>query len=517
MRTARVLSPRSQALALMEEERDPTAAGNCLGPEHSWGGMRGMCFEGHEDSHANVSFVGEGRGGYEKVPMYNYVGHGQGNFDKQELRPSRGTLFWKWCCLCPLTLVALAVCSWCLLPGRIAEEVFSVQVVAVPVAQEAHPWNRSDPMMPMDGGGCIGVNGTHAYDCHVGNASSEMDWPREKTAWCCQCVARGCPSKVAQATPAERMPVVVHVAPSGSLPRSRGCDEGCNFFDGWHTCSARIQYHASAIQKTDACKLSHGFVQASCANCSQCSLQEALSRCSVPRSQPGPTPTAQAAALRSRSGAPQPHLGQDKLFNCKAEPESDWSTSKKLWCCTYERLGCLPNVTAQATASQEAAPEGEAAAAAGAVMRELGCSRACTFEGMTATCRQRVRYVARHKFRGQATPCVLSQELVLRQCPSCSGCALADTGCDTLVAVPGSTPGTTSEVPGTVPSASATPVTTTTAVAPHGTTAEMTRRAAGVGSGGSKSRETMARRPGGGEFREEEATPPSASSGIHSP
>ncbi|CAK0824592.1 unnamed protein product [Prorocentrum cordatum] len=59
----------------------PGRGDGCCDQDSRWGGTRGMCFK-PELVEPNWSYVGAGKGGYEKVETYNYVGEGAGSYDK---------------------------------------------------------------------------------------------------------------------------------------------------------------------------------------------------------------------------------------------------------------------------------------------------------------------------------------------------------------------------------------------------------------------------------------------------
>merc|ERR1719282_1799638 len=79
----------------------------------------GMCFDSSTSSQnmsqTNWSYVGQGRGGYEKMKHYDFVGHGRGSFEKTQV-----TQFSDWQCrkgciglivAVPLLLTAIALLS----------------------------------------------------------------------------------------------------------------------------------------------------------------------------------------------------------------------------------------------------------------------------------------------------------------------------------------------------------------------------------------------------------------------
>lgn len=90
-------------------------------------------------------------------------------------------------------------------------------------------------------------------------------------------------------------------------------------------------------------------------------------------------------------------------YDCGDGLEDSWDAQKKAWCCANYGRGC---------------PEFH------------GCDSLCIFSGASASCRDRVRWAAKHKFGGQSDACKSSYDVVLRQCSVCSACNFASlAGC----------------------------------------------------------------------------------------
>merc|ERR1719188_2381743 len=100
-----MMSPPGQA------DRTQLAAAPLTSPLNNWAGIRGFFFEpAQKNVDTEFSWSGEGRGAYERVESYRYIGEGQGSFNRDDVqeiyygwRPRKCFLF----CLMLLGLVPL--------------------------------------------------------------------------------------------------------------------------------------------------------------------------------------------------------------------------------------------------------------------------------------------------------------------------------------------------------------------------------------------------------------------------
>lgn len=124
-----------------------------------------------------------------------------------------------------------------------------------------------------------------------------------------------------------------------------------------------------------------------------------------------------------------------------------WSRSKKVWCCQHYELGCpivlgpqkkrrhsnpspAPTTVASTTAVQMTIVATTTTAAIPTTT--AGCDAVCIFDAHSSTCRSRLLFAAAHQFQGQRHNCDSAAKLVMAQCPSCTSCSIADSGCLTM-------------------------------------------------------------------------------------
>lgn len=115
----------------------------CGGITAACGGFGGLCFEdGGSSTSRDWLYVGDGRGAYQQVESYTYVGRGSGNFDLDEatMRSAKG--YSKWCCLCLLVcalLLAVGVYLLLRFTSYAKKTVVLVQKPAMAPAQALGP------------------------------------------------------------------------------------------------------------------------------------------------------------------------------------------------------------------------------------------------------------------------------------------------------------------------------------------------------------------------------------------
>ncbi|CAE8600644.1 unnamed protein product [Polarella glacialis] len=107
-------------------------------------------------------------------------------------------------------------------------------------------------------------------------------------------------------------------------------------------------------------------------------------------------------------------------FHCDVDSDDwgeDWSQLKKDWCCRVKQVGCMP-------------------ATAGATPVEDACHSSCKAEGVTATCRDRISFAAKHAFAGQEHACGQAYSQVQVECGSaCQACSIDAAQCQALPVV----------------------------------------------------------------------------------
>jgi len=109
-----------------------------------------------------------------------------------------------------------------------------------------------------------------------------------------------------------------------------------------------------------------------------------------------------------KKACPEEDIGHDCAKDV-TEWHSKWSADKKAWCCTHHDLGCEVKADKQ--------PEMK------------GCDTLCTFQNMTASCRDRIQWSATHMHHGEGHACAHAIEEVIGHCRMCAVCSLAEASC----------------------------------------------------------------------------------------
>jgi len=146
-----------------------------------------------------------------------------------------------------------------------------------------------------------------------------------------------------------------------------------------------------------------------------------------------------------------------RLYDCYVEYydwEHLWTPEWKKWCCEQHRKGCPrvethtetttlapttttaePTTTTAGPAATTAEPTTTTAEPTTSTTTEARstCLDDCTFDGKTYTCKERMRWALTHLVENSRFKCYAAHDLVVKQCPLCSGCAiqrgLKGTGC----------------------------------------------------------------------------------------
>lgn len=203
-----------------------------------------------------------------------------------------------------------------------------------------HSWSqrKQDWCCENEGLGCrtasddttVSHRAANVYDCAEDRAQMQTAWSRGKKQWCCDMKQIGCSfveiSSVASATTSTTTVALLTFNASEDSVDAH-CLSGCLFDGETASCEARIIY---AARKTfaghdDACAQAYRLVQKQCSkSCTACTLEEA--NCSVPL-----------------------------LHDCgeHSKATSEWSRSKRTWCCKHHRRGCA-STTRQATTTTKA-------------------------------------------------------------------------------------------------------------------------------------------------------------------
>jgi len=351
-----------------------------------------MCFSGPTDAvkQANWNYVGEGRGGYEQMDSYDFVGPGGGNFKKEVVTTHYG---WKLRKVCYIPIAIAAV----LLLGGVA----SVAVVVKHPRRWASAFNggsgeephksllmRTPPPQPA-GPHLETAAAKLPYDCVTGFHDWRNDWPPAQKEWCCAKFGRGCSGSSTRARapwPPPTSPPISAATPT-SPPSAT---------------SAKLPPQLPAVAA-----VASSVVAGEAAGAAD---------------EQGPAQAQGQEPQGSGNGT-----ATLPLFDCShglATWMQQWPAEKKAWCCKHEFRGC----------ETTPAPSAAVAAAGTAPAASIGgCDTPCTVDGQAASCRDRIRFSANHKFATQpAEACSLAHKLVLGECSDvCPSCTLEDMGCHT--------------------------------------------------------------------------------------
>jgi hypothetical protein len=124
--------------------------------------------------------MGGGRGSYNTVSQYNYVGPGSGAYEKEEVVTYSGWKLRPGCisALLVVTVAALAVfgVAWYVVAtGRISLTHFAIPGFGKSAGTLAEAYDCNEDY-------------SDCYDCMV------KSWSTDKLAWCCKHEGRGCPT-----------------------------------------------------------------------------------------------------------------------------------------------------------------------------------------------------------------------------------------------------------------------------------------------------------------------------------
>mmetsp|Transcript_58323 Transcript_58323/g.165855 ORF Transcript_58323/g.165855 Transcript_58323/m.165855 type:complete len:212 (-) Transcript_58323:254-889(-) len=165
------------------------------------------------------TFVGEGRGTFQPVQNYDYVGHGLGSYQQQVTPPPPPT-----CCSRQRVYLGL---------GLLLAAVVLVGLLTMPRLRQA-----AAPSVQ-----------TEAFNCKLDFATWRETWSSDKKDWCCANKGKACEA-------------------------TGDCNSQCAFARHTATCRARIQWGADHrfLHQPDSCASSHQMVLGQCPVCQGCAL-----------------------------------------------------------------------------------------------------------------------------------------------------------------------------------------------------------------------------------------------------
>lgn len=214
------------------------------------------------------------------------------------------------------------------------------------------------------------ASGSVKHNCQTTDGKS---WSLEKRAWCCGMKGIGCSSTSAAPT----MP------PSTTAKSSYDCSSEQG---GW-----------TPEQRSWCCK--NGRL-----GCQESSTTSTPFNCND-------------GSARKWSNLKRKWCCQTHHRGCNPESDCDvnlttwqetWSDSKKSWCCQRTGHGCTTSITSTYTTT---APV-------------FACGTQCTIRSETATCHDRIAYVAK-----DVGDCEKAYSQVLQECPICASCPINGIGC----------------------------------------------------------------------------------------
>lgn len=122
-------------------------------------------------------------------------------------------------------------------------------------------------------------------------------------------------------------------------------------------------------------------------------------------------------------------------YNCLdgyADWLNSWDDNKKTWCCAHKHVACMRDVApvpavvpaVATTIAPPPAPQQKTAAS-------NGCDAECVVKGEARGCGERIQWAATNSFvfLPKVESCQSAQSLVIKECPHCTGCNAANSGC----------------------------------------------------------------------------------------
>lgn len=357
------------------------------------------------------SFVGEGRGAYQQVESFNYIGEGCGSFDK-EVVTSHSTSMLRKCCFGMLCCSALAMALASFAYLTIKRETANAQST-----DSSYQVVVRNPDLGQQEAAVASAN--KSYDCVAGYSNWHTGWSLDKKEWCCQHKSRGCPEgqpapydcltsdsqswaeqkkewccqhhhRGCSSAMGDTFDCNAGWKPGWSPSKMTwccqhkqiGCDLGCNapcaVKGKTATCDQRITWTAENIYagQPNACELAHDLVLEECQECSMCFLDASTCGDSTPQVLLPGTFDCDAGFNNWKAGwsaeqkawcckhvqrgcmATTTNFYPPDLYDCSADQASwnTWSPSKKVWCCQEFARGCEATSSAATTATSAPPP-----------------------------------------------------------------------------------------------------------------------------------------------------------------
>mmetsp|Transcript_70954 Transcript_70954/g.164029 ORF Transcript_70954/g.164029 Transcript_70954/m.164029 type:complete len:385 (+) Transcript_70954:51-1205(+) len=233
--------------------------------------------------------------------------------------------------------------------------------------------------------------------CQVGLENWEVKWSSWKKSWCCQRSGVNCPttSTVPQYECRAGLPSGQAWAPAKRAWCCKHKGIACT------TTTVATTAPTTLVATTTVATTARVFTTV------LTTLPPTVTFPSTVRMTPAPVVTTHAA------------LTIPVYFDCQvglSNWQTGWTHAKKAWCCQHENYGC-EQPAAAALGTPAVAPSLEA------------CNALCEYQGVSATCRDRIAWSVKHRFRITANACEKAHRLVLGECSVCARCDVEAVGC----------------------------------------------------------------------------------------
>lgn len=449
------------------------------------------CEPGAEFTSTNWQFVGDKKGAYERIQNYAFVGESVGSYDKEVTVTVTGYRC-RWCCLALICVLFAGILA-CLFYWFWLKDLFRVveKEVRLTLPPSSMAFDCDAGIRNWQSGwsvakkawccqnfvkGCAPATTSLPFDCAAGFVNWQRGWSPQKKSWCCLHQRRGCPRQqphpkplynchgntaswstgrsmwccsnyqVACPSPASTSPPfdcqagLSNWQAGWSVQKKSWCCEheslGCKprydctvGYRNWHNVWSSekkvwcCQHASRGCLSATTTLLSYDCIAGfshwhtgwsstkkkwCCAHTGRACYEPFDCDAGYSNWQKGWSDEKKTWCCRHT------HRGCATVsapYDCKAgfsNWQAGWSHSKKSWCCEHFHLGCT-----HATA---------------------GCSAFCELRGISATCRERIQFAARHAFAHQPGACERAHHSVQRECDTCAACRAEEAQCQALPA-----------------------------------------------------------------------------------
>jgi len=126
-----------------------------------------------------------------------------------------------------------------------------------------------------------------------------------------------------------------------------------------------------------------------------------------------------------------------RIYDCHAgfsNWKQGWSDSKKDWCCSHEKKGCLKyhchsNVGAWAAPKREWCCSNFQVGCPHTTLSADKCDAQCVVKGESSKCISRIHWTRDNVFSGKENGCELAYSKVQVECDICRACTIQEAGC----------------------------------------------------------------------------------------